>query len=70
MLNPSVVWAAFEAEDERAAYAAMSYAEALARFERLWDHARTLRPDIGDDWRDDLEGDLAIARALNGFPAA
>jgi len=70
MLNPSPTWLAFEAADARATYGPMPFAEALARFERLWMHARALRPDLGADWREDLAADLAVARAVNGLPPA
>jgi hypothetical protein len=42
--------------------------DALARFAALWVHARALNPDFGSDWLDDLEPDLAVARAVNGLP--
>ena len=68
MLHATPLWQAFEAADELAVYGAMPYAEALQRFERLWRLARTLRPDIGTDWRDDLVAARAVARAVNGLP--
>lgn len=58
----------FEAHYQREAFAALSYDDALARFAALWAEARVLRPDLGHDWREDLEPDLALARALNGLP--
>jgi hypothetical protein len=39
-------------------------------FERLWEHARRLNPDIGADWESDVEADIALARALRRFPPA
>ena len=48
--------------------AGMTYSEALAIFESLWQEARTLNPDFPGDWQDDIASDLAIARALNGLP--
>jgi hypothetical protein len=60
-----------EARDQREAHSALTYTEALGRFEALWSEARALNPDIGRDWREDLVADLAIARAINGCaPAA
>jgi len=48
---------------------ARTYAEALEVFAALWREALAVRPDFpGDDWRDDLAPDLAIARAVNGLP--
>lgn len=46
----------------------MSYAEALAVFEALWEEARALNPDFPGDWRADIEPDLELARVLNGLP--
>lgn len=57
-----------EAGDQRDAYATLSYPDALERFAALWAEARLLQPDLGNDWEDDIEPDLAIARALNGRP--
>lgn len=45
-----------------------SYAEALAVFAALWREAAALDPDFPGPWRDDLDPDLAIARAVNGLP--
>lgn len=60
----------FEARYQREAFAGLSYEEALARFAALWAAARVIRPDLGDGWREDLEADLAVARAVNGLPPA
>lgn len=60
----------FEARYQREAFARLTYVEALARFEALWAEARIIRPDLGDDWQEDLEPDLAVARAINGLPPA
>ena len=68
MLNPTPGWKAFEREDEAAAYYHLSYAEALDRFERLWQYAREVNPALGEDWEEDLGADLALARVLNGLP--
>ena len=51
-------------------YRDMDFREALALFAALWTEARTLRPDLGARWREDLEADLAVARAVNGLPPA
>jgi len=61
---------AFEKQCGREAFRSLSYAEALDRFTALWVEARALNPDFGTDWREDLEADIALARALNGLPPA
>jgi hypothetical protein len=58
--------AAFELQYRQEAYASWTYADGLALFTALWRQARRLNPDLGIDWLDDLESDLAIARVLNG----
>lgn len=60
----------FEARYRREAFRNLTYEEALAIFEALWIEARKLNPDFGDDWREDLEADFALARVLNGLPPA
>jgi hypothetical protein len=60
----------FEARYHREAFAGLSYGEALARFAALWAEARVIRPHLGQDWREHLEADLAVARAVNGLPPA
>lgn len=44
-----------------------SYEEALAIFTALWTEAASLNPGFPGDWREDLEPDLAVARAVNGL---
>ena len=70
MIHSSKRLEELEAQDQREAYRDMTYAEALQRFEALWAEARALRPDFGDDWENDLEPVLAVARAVNGLPPA
>lgn len=70
MLNPGEAWRAFERSDEAAVYGRLSYGEALERFERLWRHAREMNAELGSDWLEDLAGDFAVARAVNGLPPA
>jgi len=53
---------------QREAFRDLTYKEALRLFTALWMEARELNPDIGTDWREDLEPDLAVARAVNGLP--
>lgn len=58
----------FEAQQGREAHAGSSYADALARFTALWVYAREINPSMGADWMDDIQADIAVARALNGLP--
>ena len=69
MIEPSGRLDAFEAAYQRTAYAGLSYQEALALFAGLWAEARALDPawGTGEDWPDDLEPDIAVARAVNGL---
>lgn len=55
---------------QREAFRGLSYEQALARFSSLWAEARQLNPDVGKNWLEDLEPDLAVARAVNGLPPA
>lgn len=70
VIRATPLWLDFEAQDERDAYAGLTYEEALGRFERLWAYAREIAPDVGEDWEADLAADLAVARAINGLPPA
>jgi hypothetical protein len=62
--------AVFEARYAEGAYGALTLPEALAWYAAALAEARAVRPDLGADWRDDLEPDFAIARAVNGLPPA
>ena len=55
---------------QREAFRGLSYEQALARFASLWAEARQLNPDVGKNWLEALEPDLAVARAVNGLPPA
>lgn len=55
---------------EQETFRGLTFENALARFAALWVHARALNPHMGADWREDLEADLAVARAVNGLPPA
>lgn len=70
MINPSRALHEFEARYGREAYRALTYDQALAIFTALWVEARTVSPHGWSDWREDVEPDLAIARAVNGLPPA
>ena len=60
--------AELEARYAAGAHGAMSLPQALAWYAAALAEARPLRPDLGADWREDIEPDLAIARAVNGLP--
>ncbi len=60
----------FEARYRREAFRDLTFEEALSIFEALWIEARQLNPDFGEDWRENLKADFAVARALNGLPPA
>lgn len=68
MVRSSPALAALEAAYQREAFRGLSYADALRRFAALWAEARTLNPEVGQAWLEDLAPALAIARALNGLP--
>jgi hypothetical protein len=68
MLRPSALLDEFEARCARERTGARTLAEAMAVLSALWDEAAALNPDFPSDWREDLEADLAIARAINGLP--
>ena len=70
MIRANVRWREFEARYRREAYGHLSFHEALATFEAMWVHARKLNPRLGEDWREDLQATIAVARALNGLPPA
>ncbi len=55
---------------QQEAFKGLSYEQALERFAALWAEARALNPDLGADWEEDLQADLAVARAVNGLPPA
>jgi hypothetical protein len=58
----------FEHDYQREAFSGLSFQDALGRFTSLWTYARELNPDFDSDWREDLEPDLEVARAVNGLP--
>ncbi|MBM4184421.1 MAG: hypothetical protein FJ207_09360 [Gemmatimonadetes bacterium] len=68
MLRPSPLLDDFETTYARERTAARTPEEAMAIVAALWNEAVALNPDFPSDWREDLEADLAIARAINGLP--
>jgi len=59
---------AVEREYSRERLSQLTYREALAVFTGLWCEAVSLNADFPGDWQNDLEPDLAVARAVNGLP--
>jgi hypothetical protein len=59
-----------EVREERAAYDSLGYEGAVDIFLALWSEARHLDPDVGSDWLDDVQCDIAVARTLNGVAPA
>ena len=70
MIEPSAALAEFEARYQRDAFRGLTYEQALARFAALWAGAVAIGADLQGDWREDLDADLAVARAVNGLPPA
>lgn len=70
MIEPSAALADFEARYQRDAFRGLTYDQALARFAALWAEAVAIGADLQGDWREDLDADLAVARAVNGLPPA
>ena len=68
MVRSTTRWKEFEERYRREAYRDLSFRDALSIFEAMWVHARKLNPRLGEDWREDLEASIAVARALNGLP--
>lgn len=68
MLNPTRGLVELNAADAEAVIYRRSYHEALDIVLQLWDEAKALNPDIGSDWRNDVEVDIAVARTLNARP--
>lgn len=61
---------ALRIREECADYGNLGYEGALDVFLALWSEARLLNPDVGSDWLDDVQCDIAIARTLNGVSPA
>lgn len=68
MIRSTPELASFERRYARERGRDSPYERALEGFTALWVEAATLNPDFPGDWREDIEPDLAIARALNELP--
>lgn len=69
MIRSPEVLEQFEAAQLRAEPVFTSFALASGRLDALWAEARRLNPGLGDDWRQDMESSIAMARMLNVPPA-
>ena len=70
MIHRTAALDALETRAAREELSSLTFHEALSRFTGLWIEARAVRPDLGDDWEQDLAADFAVARAVNGLPPA
>lgn len=68
MIRANARWKEFEAQYWRTAYRDMDLLDALSLFDAMWSHARELNPDMVEDWREDEEATIVVARVLNGLP--
>jgi hypothetical protein len=68
MLRPAPLLDQFETRYARERTDARTLTEAMALLTALWDEAVALSADFPSDWREDLEADFAVARAINGLP--
>lgn len=68
MIRPTPELDRFEREYARDRGRTETYVQALDVFTALWVEAATLNQGSPGDWSDDLQPDLAVARALNGLP--
>lgn len=70
MLERTELLEALDRRWESRTYHGMDYSRALERFTALWNESLRLRDERERSWREDLEADLSIARAVNGHPAS
>ena len=68
MLQATKRLAELEARYQRETFRDLTFEDALGIFTGLWNEARELNSEFGLDWEEDLEADLAVARAVNGLP--
>lgn len=66
MLKPGPELQAFERWYASEHSAQRTYEDAVAVLAALWVHARTLNPDFPPRWELDIQGDIELARVLNG----
>ncbi len=65
MIRTTPELASFEHLDGRTQGAVRTFSDALRVFEAMWAEAVLVCPGFPGDWKDDVEPDLAVARALN-----
>ncbi len=64
MLNPTHALRALDDRDAVETGRALTYERAAEIVDGLWREALFLNPDLGADWLDDVQCDIAIARTL------
>jgi hypothetical protein len=65
MIKSHAALEALRIREDRVAYEAAGYEGAVDTFMLLWNEALLLNPAAGDDWLDDIQCDIAVARTLN-----
>ena len=68
MIKSPLTLQALEDADRRDRARSLTYFDALDIYLSLWDEARLLNPNIGDDWLQDVQCDIEVARTLNARP--
>ncbi len=54
---------------DRRLSADLDYPSLLKRYGALWAEAVSINPHLGENWEEDIEADIRMARTLNGRPA-
>ena len=68
MIQPSPELSEFELRYARERGRSMTFQNALNIFTALWVEASALNTGFPGSWEEDIEPDLAVARAVNGLP--
>jgi len=68
VIKSPLVLQALEDADRRAASRSLTYHQSLDIFLALWEEARLLNPKMGEDWLQDVQCDIEVARTLNARP--
>ena len=68
MIRSPLALQALEDADLRSTLRSRTYYESLDIFVALWEEARLLNPGMGEDWLQDVQCDIEVARTLNARP--